>query len=1114
VCFALLVLVLSPRLAPAASADDFKTAEYWNSTGLDYINAASAYALGYTGRGIVVGMLDSPVLLTHPELAFKVLGVLSPQGYPMDDRSQYEHGTHVAGIMVAASNEVGMEGVAYNASLYSVTLDLRDGVQQLPAPDFFSVFSSMPNLKIVNNSWGVNDYPYETNDTIAYAASLLQQNPTFGTLMSLSTNYDKLMVFAAGNDGHVSPEIDAILPRYYPSLTGWLSVVCLDTAAITTNASGVKTGDVQSVGVFSNLAAGAQLFTVSAPGIDINSLDAASPGTGYRLLSGTSMAAPYVSGALALVQEAFPWMTSKQLADAVLTTADNPNNQRFTPPAYTITVAQTKKTSTLSTLKVLIHYINNPVPVDVTNDLLAYYNKNAAALNTYYYIASFNDLIAAYNGTFIVKNDAGEVVFDSTSGGAATVSFEDVFGQGILNVGLAVRGPAILDANRLSKSDYSSTYGCALYSVNTRGYTGVWSNDISQRQWDNSLHLSDYQYVAGDDPTDPNKADALALLNQNVGLLKDGPGTLILTGYNTYAGATVVRDGTLSLTSLSGVANSGTLANSNLTVETAGTLTGNGTVLNTVTNTGTFIPGTGLGSAFTVGNYIQQGAASDLFLCVSANSGFTTVNANQMLFAGGRITIAALQTYYANQSWFFNFSSLMSGTVSTAGFDWHRDVVAGWYTASGAISQVWLSPTLDATVSVGQDAAGTPTSLTLTFSRSANAYSRYAGDANSRAVGAVFDQAAGNVQGDAQYLVAALDYSSPAGSEVSAALRQLSPRQFGATTKAALGSQRDLTKAMLGRLAATATEAFPENSSLSSGDATGNAWRGFLSPLGGLGWAGSADGFAAASIDYAGTLAGLETDRVSSAGAWTVGGHLAFLHRNQHSSGPGENRSWTDGFHLGGQFRFVPQALATDSAAVSLFALARLGLESTTQRRSVAFDGYLRTAQSEWVSPVGSLLAGGAWNFTPQALGGWCTLGPVAWLNYSANWQPAVKEHGGQAINLKLRDGWGQSLRSNLGARLSATLPPLPGVGTVTADFSSLWNHELLGDAGTLKAHFAAFGGEFTFRNTVSDRDSLSLSGGLTATCTDRLRLGLAAGTELGSRHTDSWGSLNLGWKF
>ncbi len=43
----------------AASADSFKSNEYWNSTGLNFIHAADAYALGYTGAGMTPGLPDT-----------------------------------------------------------------------------------------------------------------------------------------------------------------------------------------------------------------------------------------------------------------------------------------------------------------------------------------------------------------------------------------------------------------------------------------------------------------------------------------------------------------------------------------------------------------------------------------------------------------------------------------------------------------------------------------------------------------------------------------------------------------------------------------------------------------------------------------------------------------------------------------------------------------------------------------------------------------------------------------------------------------------------------------------------------------------------------------------
>jgi len=969
---------------PAATPDDFKTQEYWNSTGLEIINAASAYAQGYTGEGVAVGMMDMPVRTTHPELEDKVLGILLPAGYPLGNWSEDAHGSHVAGIMVAASNGIGMEGVAYDADLYALALDLRENVTtRLPWPDYLAYFSALPSVKIINNSWGGSVYPY-TLDMYQYVKDIVESQKGYQDLIALATTYGKLIVFAAGNAGSNSPCLEAILPRYYPELTSWLNVVSLDAAGITIDANGNKTGDVQSVSVFSNLAAGAQLFSVAAPGSNIYSLDAAS-GTGYTFMSGTSMAAPYVSGALALVQQAFPWMTSKQLADAVLTTADNPTNQRFTAPEYTVTINEAAFPSGATALRVLLYYIDTTVPTNPTAiqaDLAAYYAKNSSALYNIYGIRSLTDFLATYAGTYTLTDAQGQVVITSIAGRASAVAFADVYGQGLLDVGLAVRGPAVLDANRLASTDYSATYHCALYGVNTQGYTGVWSNDISERQWINSLHQQLFQYNTGDDPTDPYKADAVALINQHVGLLKDGAGTLVLTGYDTYSGATVVRDGTLSITRQAGVTNSGTLTNSSVTVESAGTLTGNGTIANTVTNSGLVIPGNSLGDSLTVGSYVQQGTASDLFLRVTAAGAHTTLQAGQLAFHGGTITLAApQQTYYANQSVSFAFSSLFGGTLTSAvGFDWDTGVAAGSYnTTSGAMSTTWVSPTLQALVNVARDSGGTPESLTLTFTRPALAYSRYAVSANARSVGTVFDRAAGCAVGDAQNLVTALDFSGVGGGDVSTALEQLGPRQFAAATKASMLAQHNISNALLEHLLPSAAITAARPSGVASGDPAQPVWNAFVSPLGGLGYTGSQDGQASSSTSWAGMLAGISTDRITDRGEWTLGGHGSYIHMEQHSGGPGTNRTTTDGVSLGGQFRFKPQALATPHSGGYVFGLARAGVESADQYRTVAVNGYFRTAKSNWLSPMGSLLAGTGWDFTPPSLDR-LTFGPLGWL--------------------------------------------------------------------------------------------------------------------------------------
>ena len=96
-----------PFRAGALTTVDFKTPEYYKAGGLDLNRAADAYALGYTGKGITVGETDFPVNFTSPELAPKT-GSYDVEGVTAFDWAKLSHGTHVAGIMVAAKDDTGM----------------------------------------------------------------------------------------------------------------------------------------------------------------------------------------------------------------------------------------------------------------------------------------------------------------------------------------------------------------------------------------------------------------------------------------------------------------------------------------------------------------------------------------------------------------------------------------------------------------------------------------------------------------------------------------------------------------------------------------------------------------------------------------------------------------------------------------------------------------------------------------------------------------------------------------------------------------------------------------------------------------------------------------------
>ena len=106
----LAMLMLMSSLANAQSADSFKTAEY-NEMGynvLDAVNAASAYAKGYTGKGVVVGVCDDPINLLSPEFDLKQNSeMINVAGAGVYNWENFTHGTHVAGVVAASEKRPG-----------------------------------------------------------------------------------------------------------------------------------------------------------------------------------------------------------------------------------------------------------------------------------------------------------------------------------------------------------------------------------------------------------------------------------------------------------------------------------------------------------------------------------------------------------------------------------------------------------------------------------------------------------------------------------------------------------------------------------------------------------------------------------------------------------------------------------------------------------------------------------------------------------------------------------------------------------------------------------------------------------------------------------------------
>ena len=285
---------------------------------LDAINAAGAYAQGSTGAGVRIGILDSGFDTTHIAFEGKDIIKLYSDQYLEKfgtgvNATQQSHGSHVAGI--ASGNSSVNYGVAKDASLLLLYSTIQGPTMIYEVADLYKkAIETYDDVKIYSNSWGWVRGLFSYGD-------IPDETCAFNEVFNSAVKHDKLMVFAAGNQGGLAPA-DPILPiMRAPSKAGhFINVINIESDHLFEE--GFVHGNSSAIEA-SNRALFASLWSVAAPGTNIVSVEAGS-GNGSIEMTGTSMAAPHVAGTLALVQQAFPWMTASQLADCVLTTARKP----------------------------------------------------------------------------------------------------------------------------------------------------------------------------------------------------------------------------------------------------------------------------------------------------------------------------------------------------------------------------------------------------------------------------------------------------------------------------------------------------------------------------------------------------------------------------------------------------------------------------------------------------------------------------------------------------------------------------------------------------------------------------------------------------------------------
>jgi bacillopeptidase F len=262
--------------------------------------------LGYTGRGIVVGNIDTGVNVNHPTFGGRWRGgsnswfdPINHQSYPYDDNG---HGTHTMGIACGGSTADSI-GVAPGATFVATkAFDASGNVEVDACMQWYAgLGSAAPN--IISNSWGVIG-----NSTHYWQITR--------NLQILGIH----QVYANGNSGPDSGTVG--YPASYPHHIGVGGTTTSDTlASWSSRGPSPYFGAIESSANYLDpvWASSRRKPDLTAPGLNVRS---AWYDTTYRVLSSTSMSAPHVAGVMALMLEKNPNLTDPQIWQILTSTCD------------------------------------------------------------------------------------------------------------------------------------------------------------------------------------------------------------------------------------------------------------------------------------------------------------------------------------------------------------------------------------------------------------------------------------------------------------------------------------------------------------------------------------------------------------------------------------------------------------------------------------------------------------------------------------------------------------------------------------------------------------------------------------------------------------------------
>jgi hypothetical protein len=319
-----------------------------NGTGADStlspyesVNIHGAYGYGLSGNGQTISIMDSSFDTSHEEISgkttsFGTIGSATSNSY---------HGLAVASIAAGKKDGAGIHGVAYNANLHltdytyygtetyspdqwaNLTNDAANNHQAIAQNNSWGVDVTLTDVKssIQTNNWSNAQAVAFELDLNGYDANESSVNNYVQALNNFQSH--GVIVYALSNS-HSFNEADfqAALPELFPQLAeAWITTTDIEVTGSSNNLTYTRqSAKCGSTAAYCLGADGTEIVTAKYSPSSTTDLDDS--------VYGTSFTAPQVSGALALLAEAFPNHTPEQLVDRLLASA---NNDFFTATGYT-----------------------------------------------------------------------------------------------------------------------------------------------------------------------------------------------------------------------------------------------------------------------------------------------------------------------------------------------------------------------------------------------------------------------------------------------------------------------------------------------------------------------------------------------------------------------------------------------------------------------------------------------------------------------------------------------------------------------------------------------------------------------------------------------------------